>query len=281
MTSEIDDLDIALVAGITAPDSASEVVPVPESDLVDDSQNTIGSRLVTLHRAALADFLRSGRMSDFDDMFQRYMGSTMGSVLDDQALQNPLVENYVRTDMALTIAKFVIQLGANPDQLFDELGRSALSHTPATMETLRGQLRDACIWALDLRDHRAINRNAAFVQRALTFMAQRYGDPTLSLGKVAAEVGLSPNHFSAVFSAETGETFRDHLSELRIGRARELLRSTSMSNAEICDAVGYSDPHYFGAVFKRMMGQTPQQYRSQSVAQPSAEHAPALGASQP
>jgi len=238
---------------------------IPDAANPGNGFKTVGSTLVRLHRAALADFLRSGLMQDFDGMFLRYMGATFGAVLDDQALQNPLVENYVRTDMALTIARFVIQMGAAPDQLFAELGRPAHPNAPASMESLRQQLRDACAWALDLRDYRATNRNAALVQRALHFMAQRYSEPSLSLGQVAAEVGLSPNHFSTVFSAETGETFRDHLSELRITRARELLRSTSMSNSEISDAVGYSDPHYFGAVFKRMMGQTPQQYRGQSV----------------
>lgn len=239
------------------------------------------STLVTLHRAALADFLRTGLMRDFDAMFSGYMGAlvvpeqsgdTLSSALDNtlenaqcNTLGSTLVEHYVRTDMALTIAKFVIQLGENPAHLFAELGSIAASGEPATIGALRTELREACAWALDLRDHRATSRNSALVQRAVQFIERHHGEASLSLAQVAAEVGMSPNHFSAVFSAETGENFRDHLSSLRIGRARELLRTTPMTNSEISDLVGYSDPHYFGAVFKRMTGLTPQQYRSQSV----------------
>lgn len=223
----------------------------------------VGSALVMLHRAALADFLRTGLLHDFDAMFDCYMGGALGAPLDERALQNPLIENYVRTDMALTIAKFVIQLGENPAHLFAELGRAARPGEPTSIKALQTQLREACAWALDLRDHRALNRNVALVQRAQQYIQQHSGNPSLSLAQVAAEVGLSPNHFSAVFSAEAGETFRDYLSSLRIVRARELLRSTSMTNSEISEHVGYADPHYFGAVFKRMTGYTPQQYRTQ------------------
>jgi two-component system response regulator YesN len=83
------------------------------------------------------------------------------------------------------------------------------------------------------------------------------------LSDVAAHVGLSPNHLSTVFSSEAGETLRDYLTRLRMEQAKELLRTTNLSAAEICARVGYNDPHYFSAAFKRATGLAPRHFRAQ------------------
>ena len=88
-------------------------------------------------------------------------------------------------------------------------------------------------------------------------------DPELSLNEVAAQVNLSAGHFSTVFSQETGQTFKEYLTELRIKKAKELLRTTTLKAFEICDQVGYNDPHYFSHVFHKHTGLTPIEYRLQ------------------
>lgn len=216
-----------------------------------------GAALLNLNRAALSDFLQSGGENDFDAMFDRYMGA-----LDIAALRMPLVHTYIRTDITLTVAKFINRMGGQGDYLFAEL--SAALHDGSgcvDLDELRAQARDYCLAALDRRDTRALSRNSALIDKAQRYIEACLADPALSLSKVANEVGLSPNHFSAVFSSETGETFRDFLTRLRIARAKMLLRSEAMTNGEICEQVGYSDPHYFGAVFKRVLGVSPQQFR--------------------
>jgi len=89
-------------------------------------------------------------------------------------------------------------------------------------------------------------------------------DPDLSLNEVAAQVNLSPSHFSVVFSQETGQTFKEYLTEVRIKKAKELLRMTTLRSAEISYQVGYSDPHYFSYVFRKNTGATPSEFRLQT-----------------
>ena len=81
---------------------------------------------------------------------------------------------------------------------------------------------------------------------------------------MAANVNLSPNHFSTVFSQEMGQTFVEYLTMQRMNRAKELLRGTNMKTAEIAYAVGYRDAHYFSYLFKKTQDCTPREFRNQA-----------------
>ena len=48
---------------------------------------------------------------------------------------------------------------------------------------------------------------------------------------------------------------------LRMSKAKELLKVTSMRSSDVCFWVGYNDPHYFSYLFKKNEGMTPSEYR--------------------
>ncbi|MBO4459771.1 MAG: helix-turn-helix transcriptional regulator, partial [Clostridiales bacterium] len=73
--------------------------------------------------------------------------------------------------------------------------------------------------------------------------------------------GISPFYFSKVFKTQTGVTFTDYITGVRVGKARELLSGSSKSMKEICSEVGYSDPNYFSRIFKKHTGVTPTEYK--------------------
>ena len=70
-------------------------------------------------------------------------------------------------------------------------------------------------------------------------------------------VGIS----GTVFKTQTGVTFTDYLTGVRVNKARELLEGTNKSMKEICSEVGYSDPNYFSRIFKKNTGVTPTEYK--------------------
>ena len=72
---------------------------------------------------------------------------------------------------------------------------------------------------------------------------------------------ISPYYFSKIFKEETGRNFVEYVTDIRIGRARELLLSSDMSMKEICGEVGYGDPNYFSRIFKKHAGVTPTEYK--------------------
>ena len=91
-------------------------------------------------------------------------------------------------------------------------------------------------------------------------MAALLGEP-LSLDALSKELDISPYYFSKLFKEETGSNFVEYLTNLRMSRAKELLKDESRSMKEICMEVGYSDPNYFSRIFKKNVGLTPTEYR--------------------
>ena len=61
-----------------------------------------------------------------------------------------------------------------------------------------------------------------------------------------------------------GVTFRDYLGQMRIDKAKELLRTTNLKCSEVAYQSGYNDPHYFSYVFKKKTGRSPRNFRQET-----------------
>lgn len=77
------------------------------------------------------------------------------------------------------------------------------------------------------------------------------------LKDVAALFHLNASYVSQLIKAETGQTYTQYVTQLRIDKAKELLRTTSLSLAQVSEAVGFNDYFYFIKKFKREVGVTP------------------------
>lgn len=101
--------------------------------------------------------------------------------------------------------------------------------------------------------------NESIVERAKAYAQQHLHEP-ISLDAVAEGIHLSKNYFCNVFKSETGLTFWDYLTQIRIDKAKELLL-TDMKTYEIAYTVGYENASYLSKVFKKAYGMTPTEYR--------------------
>ena len=101
------------------------------------------------------------------------------------------------------------------------------------------------------------------INDARLYMSRHFTDPNLMLPDVANAVNMSKSRFSAVFSQYTGQTFTEYLIQLRLNRAKELLKTTNYKNSQIAQETGYNDSHYFSYIFKKNIGMTPSEYRAQ------------------
>ena len=79
--------------------------------------------------------------------------------------------------------------------------------------------------------------------------------------KVCSHLGVSAAYFSTVFKKETGKTFTNFLTDVRMNRAVEMLLNQDEKTYIIAEAVGYSDPNYFSYVFKKQFGVSPSKYK--------------------
>jgi len=84
-----------------------------------------------------------------------------------------------------------------------------------------------------------------------------------ALNDVAQKLCVSPNYLSALIRRETGVTYHEHVRNIRMEMARNLLADPRISIAEVAQAVGYANYISFFNVFKRVEQMTPTEYRNQ------------------
>ena len=239
------------------------LVKVKSSELFPNSVNpnkgTEHIKLLQLDRSALENYLKFGALQDYD----KYYSSLLQPV-SEAALQSDLIKNYLLVDAVLTITQFIGNLGGKADQIIPEINDvESLLENVTDINQMNEVLKKLVISALIFRDSKANHERSKLIQEAKLYIDAHFNDPSLKMNQVAEKFNISSSHFSTVFSQEIGETFRDYLTNLRINRAKELLRSTNLKSSEIASRVGYNDPHYFSTIFKKNTGLPPQQFRTQ------------------
>lgn len=108
------------------------------------------------------------------------------------------------------------------------------------------------------------------IDQVKAYVSREYSNEQVSLKLISAHVRISPSHLSKIFSQETGQTITEYLTRIRIGKAKELLKTTSNKTFEIAYKVGYNDSHYFSNIFKKTTGFTPREYRTQGTEESQA-----------
>ena len=103
------------------------------------------------------------------------------------------------------------------------------------------------------------------IRKASDYIVSHYGDRDLSIKVISEYVGLSPTYLSSLFKKETGTTVGQFLLDVRMDRAKQLMKDPQRKLYEIAQLVGYEDEGYFTRVFKRACGVTPSEYRRKQV----------------
>ncbi len=130
-----------------------------------------------------------------------------------------------------------------------------------------GELLQSCIRALEPKSTSpkfpASTAHPSRIQKILDYIDQNLGNP-ISRESICRELYISESYLSRTFTKEMGMTLVDYITECRINKAKELLRTTDLTVTNICTQVGYNYAAYFTKIFKEKTGMTPNQYRDQS-----------------
>jgi AraC-like DNA-binding protein len=208
----------------------------------------------------------------------------VSAVVRMQDRQNP--ENRLRADASASPAEALATAGPS-DWLTtvvdscralvgrQEIGdrRDALRQLARLVETMPPSVSPGerlLVWALvDEVTFFVLGRGVgdARIRGALQFIETHYTEPRLTLGAVAAHVGMSRFHLARTLTTQTGHGFRAHLHGARVRAAERLLRGTTLSVKEVAATVGYNDTTQLCRHFRRFRGTSPARFAARGAPQ--------------
>lgn len=129
-------------------------------------------------------------------------------------------------------------------------------------ETMHRALAVQLTKTLLTTDNRVLAIEDVRLRRVVEYIHDNLAED-LTLDSMAGLAAMSGFHFSRAFKAATGKSPLQYVIAERIGLAKVLLQTTSLSVSEICFRTGYNDLSRFGQHFKRATGSTPASFRAQ------------------
>ncbi len=233
---------------------------------VNDMKSRIGNKinvselnLEKLDRNLLEEFLKRGTVHDVDEFVDSYFDG-FGS----NAMHSTLFRHYIIMDGYSAIMKFLKTLNYPKEKIENSLKSiDGVNDSLSSFEDCCKFYKSILKEAIELRNKNSQKRYAGLIEQAKEYMHLKYSMSDLTLDQVASTVNLSPNYFSSLFNQETGMTFIEYLTDIRMEKAKDYLRCTNKKITEIGFLVGYLDSHYFSYIFKKTQNCTPSEYRLQ------------------
>ncbi len=109
------------------------------------------------------------------------------------------------------------------------------------------------------------------IEQVMGYIQTHYADSDLSLTQVADRFHVSESYLSYTFKMQSGVNFVSFVESLRMSKAKELLRQTSLKIGDIALQVGYASTNSFCRAFKRSTGDSASSYRNGGESEESAE----------
>lgn len=209
-----------------------------------------------LNPVILQKFLSNGLLEETENFVKDYFYA-----IGQEPLESLVFRNYVTLNVRFSVMSFLKEIGCDTRTLEQEDTEDVLSESSKSLENAIAYAEKIISQAITLRDQNSGNKNRSILKTAVDFIDSHYMEEDMSLNKAANAANVSANHFSALFSQNMGQTFIEYLTNLRMNKAKEYLRCTSMRSSEIAGEIGYKDAHYFSYLFKKTQGMTPSDYR--------------------
>ena len=219
---------------------------------------------------AMLEAIRQGNISEALYQQNLFMGFTLDQRLPDR-LQDA---KYMIVAVNTVYRKAIEQAAVHPIYIDAISGRFVQeiekAGSMAEVQALIPQMiRHYCL----LVQRHSLEKYSGPVRNCLNWIDFHYMEP-LSLESLAARFVINKNYLSSRFHREVGMTLTDYINKTRVQQAEKLLRKTTLSMQDIAEKCGFSDANYFTRTFRKVNGQSPNQFRKAMNAKPLTHNHP-------
>ena len=111
-------------------------------------------------------------------------------------------------------------------------------------------------------------RESLLLEHLKETVENNYTDPEFGVEKLALTLNISRSYLNRKMRELLHTTTNNYIREIRIEKAEELLRTSSLQINEICRKVGFQTPSYFIKCFKQRYGKSPNEYANSRAGRP-------------
>lgn len=122
------------------------------------------------------------------------------------------------------------------------------------MPDMKAYLKDMAISTIKIIKKAYVKKVNKVITDIQDYIEKNISNSGLSLSNAAREYYLNPSYLSRIFKQETGQTFVEYLTKIRMEKAAKLIMETDMKAYQIAEEIGITDPHYFSICFKKYTG---------------------------
>ena len=164
--------------------------------------------------------------------------------------------DYAQTALHLGVSRFLLK-------------PSNLSELEEAVQFMVGELKKKQISPDEVKVEETVHEeeNSAgsfIVKNALDYMEKNY-DQKFTLKELAEQMYVSQWHLSKLLNKHTKKSFNDLLNEIRIRKAKQLLKDPSLRVGDVAEMVGFMDITHFSRVFKKYTDMSANEYRNKKL----------------
>ncbi|MGH4050124.1 MAG: response regulator transcription factor [Clostridium sp.] len=111
----------------------------------------------------------------------------------------------------------------------------------------------------DYEDINVHNKHKRLCDNIIKYLEENY-DKEITLNIIASNFYLSSNYIGKIFKDVVNKSYKEILVDIRINRAKELIKTGEYKNLEVADMVGYKNYENFRQGFKKITGINPSEY---------------------
>ena len=164
---------------------------------------------------------------------------------------SPVIRTGEAFDYLRAAVKYLFNINNNPELRVTEVTRQAIEHEISVINMLiMGEM-----------EHVKQTQYSKLITSTLNYIDAHFSEP-LSLESIAKTFFVSPCYLSHKFKNETGYTIKRYILNRKLGEAQSLLVFSDIPIKEIAAVCGYSNLQYFYSVFKKYVGNTPNEIRN-------------------
>lgn len=148
-----------------------------------------------------------------------------------------------------------------PESLVSKYMKLLLNLSSVTLESVIDLIEEMAVEIIEGLNGDGREKTDQILESILSYIHENYAAPDFCASAVAEQFGMSVSNLSHYFKKHSGETISAYVSELKFGKAKELLRTTQLPVTEIAELCGNMQISSFLRKFKQMEGMTPTEYR--------------------